>query len=57
VKLPDSQITAKYIQAERLLMADAISLPIFQHPAATAVNSDLAGIKPAPLTPNLVWNY
>ncbi len=57
VKLPDSQITAKYIQAERLLMADAISLPIFQHPAATAVNSDLSGIKPAPLTPNLVWNY
>ena len=57
VKLPDSQITAKYIQAERLLMADAISLPIFQHPAATAVNSDLVGVKPAPLTPNLVWNY
>lgn len=57
IKLPDPQITAKYIQAERLLMADAISLPIFQHPAATAVNSDLVGIKPAPLTPNLVWNY
>jgi len=57
IKLPDAQITAKYIQAERLLMADAISLPIFQHPAATAVNSDLVGIKPAPLTPNLVWNY
>ncbi len=57
IKLPDSQITAKYIQAERLLMADAVSLPIFQHPAATAVNSDLVGIKPAPLTPNLVWNY
>ena len=57
IKLPDSQITAKYIQAERLLMADAISLPLFQHPAATAVNSDLSGIKPAPLTPNLVWNY
>ena len=57
IKLPDAQITAKYIQAERLLMADAISLPIFAHPAATAVNSDLVGIKPAPLTPNLVWNY
>ena len=57
VKLPDSQITAKYIQAERILMADAISLAIFAHPAATAVNSELSGIKPAPLTPNLVWNY
>ncbi len=57
VKLPDAQITAKYIQAERILMADAISLAIFSHPAATAVNSELVGIKPAPLTPNLVWNY
>ncbi len=57
VKLPDAQITAKYIQAERILMADAISLAIFAHPAATAVNSELSGIKPAPLTPNLVWNY
>lgn len=57
IKLSDSAITNKYIQAERLLMADAVSLPIFAHPAATAVNSDLVGIKPAPLTPNLVWNY
>jgi peptide/nickel transport system substrate-binding protein len=57
VKQTDSQITAIWIQAERLIMADAVSLPIFQHPAATAVNSDLVGIKPAPLTPNLVWNY
>ena len=57
VKMSDAQITAKYIQVERLLMADAVSLPIFAHPAATAVNSDLTGIKPAPLTPNLVWNY
>ena len=57
IKLSDAQITRKYIEAERLLMADAVSLPIFAHPAATAVNSDLSGVKPAPLTPNLVWNY
>ena len=57
VKMPDAQITAKYVLAERLLMADAISLPIFAHPAATAINSDLSGVKPAPLTPNLLWNY
>lgn len=57
VKQSAAQITAIWIQAERQIMADAISLPIFQHPAATAVNSDLIGVKPAPLTPNLVWNY
>lgn len=57
IKLSEAQIKRKYIEAERLIIADAVSLPIFAHPAATAVNSDLVGIKPAPLTPNLVWNY
>ena len=57
VKLPSDQITAKYLAAEKILMADAVSLPIFQHPAVTAVSSALKGVKPAPLSPNLVWNY
>jgi peptide/nickel transport system substrate-binding protein len=56
-KLSPSQITAKYLAAEKLLISDAVSLPIFQHPAATAVNSALKNVKPAPLSPNLVWNF
>ena len=56
-KLSASQITAKYLAAEKLLISDAVTLPIFQHPAATAVNSALKNVKPAPLSPTLVWNF
>ena len=56
-KLSSSQITAKYLAAEKLLIKDAITLGIFQHPAATAHNALLKNVKPAPLSPNLVWNF
>ena len=55
--LTDSQITAKYLYAEKKLIADAVTLPIFQHPQITSYAKTLKGIKPAPLVPNLVWNY
>lgn len=44
-------------QAERVISDQAWTLGIFQHPAVTAYNSTLKGVKPAPLTPNLVWNF
>jgi peptide/nickel transport system substrate-binding protein len=50
-------VTATIKAAEKLLADDAVSLPIFQHPAVTAYNSALKNVKPAPLTPNIVWNY
>jgi peptide/nickel transport system substrate-binding protein len=56
-KLTPSQVTAKYTAADKILVAEAVSLPIFQHPSATAFTTGLKGIKPAPLTPTLVWNY
>ena len=56
-KLSPKQIAAKYLAAEKILVADAVSLGIFQHPAVTSFTTGLKGIKPAPLTPNLVWNY
>ncbi|MFM6966801.1 MAG: hypothetical protein ACKOWI_05510, partial [Rhodoluna sp.] len=56
-KLTPAQITAKYLAAEKLLISDAVTLPIFQHPAATAVNSALKNVKQAPLSPNLVWHF
>ena len=43
--------------AERLVNSKALTLAIFQHPAVTAYNSDLKNVKPAPLSPTLVWNY
>ena len=55
--LTQSEITQKYVAAEKLLIDDAITLGIFQHPAITAHNSKLGGVKPAPLSPTLVWNF
>ena len=56
-KLPDATVDQKIIQAERLINANALTAAIFQHPAVTAYNSTLKNVKPAPLSPNLVWNY
>ena len=52
-----AQLKADYAAADKLLVSDAITLSIFQHPAVTAYNGALKNVKPAPLTPNTVWNY
>ncbi|MEN9324502.1 MAG: hypothetical protein RL414_256 [Actinomycetota bacterium] len=50
-------VTRDIVTAERIITDEALTLAIFQHPAVTATNSALKNVKPAPLTPNLVWNY
>jgi hypothetical protein len=50
-------LVQKYIAADRALFADAVTLPVFTHPGVTAINKDLKGLKPAPLSPQLTWNY
>ena len=50
-------LTAKYIKADRALFADAVTLPVFVHPGVIAINKNLKGVKPAPLSPQLTWNY
>ena len=56
-KLSSSDVLAGYTAVEKTVMDAAFSLPIFQHPGVTGVNSDLSGVKPAPLSPTLVWNF
>ena len=46
-----------WLTIERELFKNAYTLPLFQWPGVTAVNSDLKNVKPSPITPNLVWNY
>ncbi len=53
----DKQKLAAYLIVEKQVMEDAITLPIFQHPGVTAVNKLLKNVKPAPLSPQLVWNF
>ncbi len=55
--MPDNSVDAKIIQSERIINDNALTAAIFQHPAVTAYNSALKNVKPAPLIPNLVWNY
>ncbi len=57
VPLKDNILTQKYIQADRALFSDAVTLPVFTHPSVYAINKELKGVKPAPLSPNLTWNY
>jgi peptide/nickel transport system substrate-binding protein len=55
--LSDRKVLADYQLIERSINADAITLGVFQFPSFTAYNSNLANVKPSPLSPNIVWNY
>jgi len=57
VPLSRTVLAQKYVSAERILMDQALTIPVFQHPGVVAYNSALKNVKPAPLSPNLVWNY
>jgi peptide/nickel transport system substrate-binding protein len=57
VPMSESLLIAKYIQIERLSNADAVTIGVFVHPGVVAVNKDLKNVKPAPLSPQMVWNY
>ena len=55
--LSEKDKLAQYTIIEKEIMADALTLPIYQHPGVTAVNAKLKNVKPNPLSPQLVWNY
>jgi peptide/nickel transport system substrate-binding protein len=57
VPLKEPILLAKYIQLERITNADAVTAAVFTHPGIYAINKNLKGVKPAPLSPNLTWNY
>ena len=52
-----AEVGKLYGQVDKEVVDASISLPIFQFPGVTGVNKDLKGIKPAILSPLLVWNY
>lgn len=55
--LLESSKLRSWANIEKEVALNAYSLPLFQWPGIVAVNSDLKGVKPSPITPNLVWNY
>jgi peptide/nickel transport system substrate-binding protein len=59
MQLPLSRTSyiSKVIAAERIIHAEGLTVGVFQFPAVTAYNSNLKGVKPAALSPTLVWNW
>ena len=57
VPMSTNALVNKYIQIERLTNADAVTIGVFIHPGILAVNENLKGVKPSPLSPQMVWNY
>jgi len=55
--LTKSQVIAKYAAADKLVMGNFWTLPLYQWPQVSAYNKQLKNIKASPLIPNLVWNY
>ena len=57
VPMDNRTLVSTVIQAERIIHNEGLTVGVFQFPAVTAYNKNLKGVKPAPLSPNLVWNY
>ena len=55
--MSDTARNRNWVAVERALYQEAYTIGLFQWPGVTAVNSDLKGVKPSSITPNLVWNY
>lgn len=55
--LKRSEVIKKYIEAEKLLVKDAVTLTIFQWPGAFPYSKAIKNVKPASLSPNYLWNY
>ncbi|NQW74651.1 MAG: hypothetical protein HQ451_03625 [Candidatus Planktophila sp.] len=57
VPLDNKTYITTIIQAERIIHAEGLTSGVFLHPAVTAVNKLLKGIKPSPLSDDVVWNW
>lgn len=57
VPMSEAALASKYAQIEKIVNKDAVTLGVFIHPGVLAVNENLKGIKPSPLSPQIVWNY
>jgi len=42
---------------EREIFGKAYTLPLYQHPAVTAYDNDLKGVKASSLSPVKEWNF
>lgn len=52
-----AQANAERLKADKIIIANAYGLPLYQNVSLTAWSKALKGVKPAPLSPTTVWNY
>ena len=52
-----AQANAERLKADKIIIANAYGLPLYQNVSMTAWSKALKGVKPAPLSPTTVWNY
>ncbi len=57
VPMDNRQFISTIIQAERIIHQEGLTSGVFLHPAVTAVNKELKGIKPSPLSDDVVWTW
>lgn len=55
--LTPAQATAARVAIEKIAVANAWGLPLYQNVTTAASNKALKNFKPAPIGANLVWNY
>jgi peptide/nickel transport system substrate-binding protein len=53
----DAAANAHILAAEKIINSNALTAPLYQWPQVIAYNKAIQGISPAPLVPNVVWNY
>ena len=53
----DAERYSRYLEIEKIMAEDAVSIPIFQWPGVIAYNENLKGVDPSPLSPNGLWNF
>lgn len=57
IPMDNRTLISTIIQAERIINAEGLTMGVFQHPAVAAVNKNLKGIAPSPLSLDVAWNY
>jgi peptide/nickel transport system substrate-binding protein len=55
--LTGKQITAKRLEADKIIIENAWGLPLYANPVISAYSKDLKGIDPAPLGSVITWNF
>jgi peptide/nickel transport system substrate-binding protein len=55
--LTPSQVTAKRLAADKIVISNYLGLPLYANPTITAFNKAVKNIKPAPVGNNITWNF